>query len=48
MEAVRAELRERRIAFNENRGWRDLIKELKQHKGDNKYFWPLTSYDNFM
>ena len=47
MEAVRDELRERRVEFAEGTGWQELVKKLKTHEGDNKYFRPLTSYDSF-
>lgn len=49
MEQVRNELVERGLEnkFDQTTGWRDLLKILKDDKGDEKYFTPRTTYDAF-
>jgi len=44
-ESVRAEILARHIAFPPEINWRDLIKLLKNDKGDPKYFTPITNYE---
>ena len=46
-DAVRAEVLARHIAFPPDINWRDLIKLLKNHEGDPKFFTPVTNYDHF-
>lgn len=48
MKAVREELKARQVAFEKSDGWMKLLTLLKAHEGDNKYFSPVTDYDNFV
>lgn len=48
IQQIRSELREREIEFEQNENWTTLIKRLKQHENNNKYFTPLTPYDSFL
>ena len=50
IEQVRCELIKRGEGekFDERTKWTALIKLLKRHEKDNKYFMPLTNYDAFM
>ena len=49
MESVRNELLARDLGeqFTIETNWTTLIKLLKQHKKDNKFFYPLTKYTAF-
>ena len=47
LEAVRDELRERGCAFDQTTNWTALLKILKEHEHDNKFFKPQTDYDTF-
>ena len=49
MQQIRSELTARglSIKFDEKTNWTTLIKLLKEHEKDKKYFKPLTSYDSF-
>ena len=46
-EAVRNEMRARDLAFDENTTWTKMIKAIKEHEGDKKYFSPRTNYTDF-
>ena len=48
MKVVREELKARQGAFGKSDGWMKLLTLLKAHEGDNKYFSPVTDYDNFV
>ena len=49
IEQVRCELCERGLneKLDDKKNWTTLVKLLKQHEKDNKFFSPLTSYDAF-
>ena len=47
MVQVRNELAARNISFDTSTSWTAMLKLLKQHEKDNKYFRPRTSYDSF-
>lgn len=49
MDAIRNELTARGMGerFNAATNWTNLLKLLKEHEKDNKYFRPLTDYDAF-
>ena len=49
MEAIRNELTARGMGehFNAETNWTNLLKLLKEHEKDKKYFRPLTDYDAF-
>ena len=50
IEAVRNELIARGLGtqFDEKTNWTKLLGLLKTHEGNNKYFCPVTPYNNFM
>jgi len=49
MEAVKGELLARELGdkFDNNTNWTNLLKILKEHEKNKKYFTPLTNYDAF-
>lgn len=49
MEAVKGELLARGLGdkFDNNTNWTNLLKILKEHEKNKKYFTPLTNYDAF-
>ena len=49
MDAIRNELTARGMGerFNVETNWTNLLKLLKEHEKDKKYFRPLTDYDAF-
>jgi len=47
LEAVRNELRERGCAFDQLSNWTALLKILKTHEHNPKFFTPRTDYDAF-
>ena len=47
LEAVRNECTARGIPFDTTTNWTNLVKMIKEHEGDNRYFTPLTNYDFF-
>ena len=47
LEAVRDECTAREIEFDATTNWTNLVKMIKEHEGDNRFFTPLTNYDCF-
>ena len=44
IEQIQKECDSRNLQYDETTNWRDLIKLIKQDKGNNKYFTPQTEY----
>ena len=44
---VRNKLAAQNILFDNSTNWTAMLKLLKQHEKDNKYFQPRTNYDSF-
>ena len=47
LDAVCAEVTARGIAFLPTTNWTSLLKIIKEHEGNTKFFKPLTDYTNF-
>jgi len=43
-EAIQSECTARKISFDNETKWSDLINFIKQHEQDNKYFIPRIEY----
>ena len=44
---VRKELAAQNISFDTSTNWKAILKLLKQHEKDDKYFQPCKNYDSF-
>ena len=45
---MRRELQARNLSFEQTDNWTTLLNILKAHEGDNKFFKPLTGFENFV
>ena len=48
MKQVRKELKAKNIDFELSYTWTKVLTKLKYHKGNTKYFKPVTEYDCFV